>query len=202
MSNNEEYYSQLLNKVNRTQPNTGVETNKYNLEVACFLAEVSETGAYLYKNYSSIEEFGNEYFGWKRTQIGERIRIAQSFGKKQKDGSYIIPDVEHLAKYTITNLGEIRKLPGFRGNIEEMETMYNVSPDNSNRELREKVKVARGELHPNIDIIRENVEQYESLEINVKKETLRKFKLACANEGNHYSHVIKEFIDEYIKKHL
>ncbi|SHJ50938.1 hypothetical protein [Pseudobutyrivibrio xylanivorans] len=202
MSHSEEYYSQLLNKVNQTHPIAGFETNKYNLDVACFLAEVNDTSAYLYKNCSNIDEFGNLYFGLKHTQVGERIRIAQSFGQRQNDGSYVIPNMEYLARYTITNLGEIRKLPGFNGNIEDMENIYNVSPSNSSKELREKLKAARRELHPNAAKIKENTEKFEALELSIKEDTLNAFKLACANEGEHYIHVLKDFINDYINNHL
>ncbi len=202
MAYNEERLDQLFNKVNSFQPVSDTEKNKKSLYEACLLAEAKDKSAYLLKNCSTIDEFGEVYFGKKHTQTTLYIRVATSFGQKQADGEIIIPNFDSVARYSVTQLDEIRKFPGFHGDLEEIEKKYNISPADSKKTINKILKKAQADLLPNINVIREQSALYETIEIDINKDLLNDFKLAAANEGSHYLHVIKELIKEYTKQHL
>lgn len=115
-----------------------------NLDVACIICEIEDSRLYTDRGFDSFEDFVKAYFNKGTTQMKIYRRVCEVFGERSENGSYFIPNKEHIAKYGINALNEIQKLMSCKGvSLAELERDNIVSPYMTVCELKQAVKRAK-----------------------------------------------------------
>lgn len=118
------------------------------------VAEIRDSKAYYLLGHNSFKDFAQERFDTGETQAKNMCLIAQSYGSKKQDGSYVIVDKENLKHYTATQLLYIRGLKEFNGNVIETTEKYGIDSTTRTKDLRALVKAEKDnkEFTPLIDV--------------------------------------------------
>lgn len=95
------------------------------------ITELRNNNGHYALGYNSFKELADELFESGETQAKNMCLIAQSFGKRNDDGSYTIIDKEVLKNFSATQLLYIRGLKEFNGNITETCEKYGISLNQS-----------------------------------------------------------------------
>ena len=95
------------------------------------ITELRNNNGHYALGYNSFKELADELFESGETQAKNMCLIAQSFGKRNDDGSYTIIDKEVLKNFSATQLLYIRGLKDFNGNITETCEKYGISLNQS-----------------------------------------------------------------------
>ena len=118
------------------------------------VAEIRDSKAYYLLGHNSFKDFAQERFDTGETQAKNMCLIAQSYGSKKQDGSYVIVDKKNLKHYTATQLLYIRGLKEFNGNVIETTAKYGIDSTTRTKDLRALVKAEKDnkEFTPLIDV--------------------------------------------------
>lgn len=107
------------------------------------VAEIRDSKAYYLLGHNSFKDFAQERFDTGETQAKNMCLIAQSYGSKKQDGSYVIVDKENLKHFTATQLLYIRGLKEFNGNVIETTKKYGINSTTRTKDLRALVKAEK-----------------------------------------------------------
>ena len=98
------------------------------------ITELRNSNGFYKLGYPDFNTLANELFESGLTQAKNMCLIAQSYGKRNDDGSYTIVDKELLKNFSATQLLYIRDLKEFNGNLLETIDKYGIKLDQSIKE--------------------------------------------------------------------
>ena len=98
------------------------------------ITELRNSNGFYKLGYPDFNTLANELFESGLTQAKNMCLIAQSYGKRNDDGSYTIVDKEVLKNFSATQLLYIRDLKEFNGNLLETIDKYGIKLDQTVKE--------------------------------------------------------------------